>query len=108
MNRNIKGKDSSLQVYTTSDNKINSKEFISLTGITELKSSNRIPINDQLIIDKFDLINDASAINQIEYNIYDTTGKKLDLSMFQEVKGIIAYPIKDNYLDIDKLKYLFR
>lgn len=80
----------------------NEHPFISYSDVSDidlsqcetiLKMYYKIPLNESLIIVKYDVINGSSSINPIEYNVYDNEGNKLDLSLCESLNTNISYPL---------------
>lgn len=64
--------------------------------ISQLKRENTIPLEDSLVIAKFDILNTSISINEVEYRIFDKNGKELNISICQNTPVIISNTIIDD------------
>ena len=104
-NKTIKGNDFLLQIYTSSlpiisNNETSSILFHKCERI--LKRAYDIDINNDIIIAKFDYIDNNAITNQIQYKAFDYNGNELNLQLCNNVTVNIMYSInspKDVKLD---------
>ena len=95
IHKTIKGPDYSLQVYST-DDAISSDEASSIDFSeceSELKAKKIINQNSHLIITKYDIDNNSSYTNNIDFKIYDSNGKEIDKSYCADTTISVSYPL---------------
>lgn len=90
-------------IYNTSEEGKNEAEKIKNVSKIDLgeceyklREYYNIPIGEELIIAKIDIIRYDHPINQIEYSVYRLSGEKLNLDVCQGSNVKITYPIKGN------------
>ena len=94
-----------IQVYPSNSPPNNECNNISSINLEQcelvLKREHNIPIEEPLIIVKYDVKN----TNQVEYKVYDQSGNELNLSLCNNLTAIVEYPlnIDSNSYEIGKL-----
>ena len=92
----IKGSDFILQAYPT-HSPIKSNKYTSTFDFSEcdtkLRETGVIGVNEEIIIVKFDNINNSSITNEVEYDVYTTNGKTVDISVCSDINVVISYPL---------------
>ena len=105
LNADLKGDNYTLQVYH-SDDPPQDKDDVSSINLTQcenvLREYYKYPADEKFIIAKLDIYSNDSLTPQVEYIIYDQRGKKIDMSLCDEVNGDIAYPTSNDINGIIK------
>ena len=94
---NIKGDGFYIQLYPLGEEK-ESKEISSIDiGKCEsiLKEKHHLPLNDKLIILKYDIVSPDTLKNQVEFKVYSSSGVELDLSYCDNVDITINYVLSN-------------
>lgn len=103
-NNIIQGEDYIFHIISsdTKEESINNLSSLNLGECEEiLKKQYNITEEENLIIAIFDYSSSNRVTNQIEYLIYDISGKPLNLSFCNEVTIEVFYPIKSNEIDFE-------
>ena len=103
-NKTIIGDDFIMQVYP-SDKPPEDRDAISSIDTSQcediLRRHYQIPDTEPLLIVKYDILNDTTLTNQVEYVIYNSKGEKLNMTLCEGVNSEISYPIND-LIDLSK------
>ena len=94
--KNIIGDDFILQIYPMDspikeNNNISSIDIGKCEGI--LRIENNIPHNESLLISKIDIKEDGAIVPRVEYKVYNSKGKQLDMSVCNGVPISVSYPL---------------
>ena len=73
-----------------------------------LRREYNIPDNENLIIAQYEIIDNISLINQIEYKVYRQNGMELNLIVCRDVDIDIIYPIKVELIDFDLVEEMYQ
>ena len=100
----IKGDDFILQVYP-SNSPLKGNAYTSSLNFTEceltLREKGIINKDEEIIIVKFDYIDETAITNQVEYKVYDSDGNEVDISICKDVDVYISYPLHNE----EQIKY---
>ena len=103
-NNPIKNTDNmTIQIYNTSkagqEEAANAQNNVSTIDLGEcediLRDHYSISKDEPLLIMKVDIEREDQITNQVEYSVYDITGKKLNLSLCDSVEITVSSPIKN-------------
>ena len=106
-----KGKNYSILLYDTSEKGINFAKDIN--NVSKIDFGNCINIlkesyneNIKLFLLQIDIYRENEATNQVEYEIYDSKGKKLDLDLCSKMNITLELPLNFSSKIIEKHKIL--
>ena len=100
----IKGDDFILQVYP-SNSPLKGNAYTSSLNFTQceltLREKGILNEEEEIIIVKFDYIDETAITNQVEYKVYDSDGNEIDITVCKDVDVYISYPLQNE----EQIKY---